>query len=106
MKDHFPDNWIILKTPTAAEGFLHKILAGWNDVSSNDTPWLLIGSIKDIKLIDGTYEITDASGTTYYCDQNSEKVTPVMNADHFLVDLNCEVILMAEYLSTVYFKNQ
>jgi|TARA_B110000093_G_scaffold119774_1_gene128281 hypothetical protein len=105
MKDHFPDNWIILKTPTA-KSFLHKILAGWNDSSSSKTPWLLTGNIKDIKLIDGTYQVTDVIGMTYYCDQNSEKVTPVMNADHFLVDLNCEVISMAEYLSNIYFKNQ
>lgn len=103
MKDLFPDNWIILKTP-AAEGPLHKILAGWNDGSSQHTPWLLTGSIKDIKLIDGTYEIKDDIGTTYHCDKHSEKITTVMNADHFLVDLSCDVIKMAEYLSTVYFK--
>ena len=72
--DYFPDVWEIVKFSNGKETF-YKILAGWYGGYTFGDSWKLSSGIISIKETDDRYEIGNASGSTYFCNKDSRKLS-------------------------------
>ena len=96
MTDYIPDNWVVLKIPTAlyASGFYYKILAGWSGGYLDGDAWRMNSGITKCTYEKGYYFFYGSSGSCYICHEDS--YTLRMNNSHIYEQIKDKVVLMPE----------
>lgn len=69
-----PDTWAILKITTSTE-VLYKVLAGWYGGYFEGDSYKINSGITSIKKFSENYEFYGYSGSTYWCHEDSERLT-------------------------------
>ena len=74
MSNYHPDAWVILKV-IHKDVMYYKVLAGWYGGYANGDSWKINSGITSVNKVDGVYEFCGYSGSTYYCNEKTERLT-------------------------------
>ena len=76
MNEYYPDNWVLvefIKDNIATR----KVLAGWHGGYLNGDEWRLSSGVTKIVETETGYEIHNESGSIYYCNKNTMRLSTV-----------------------------
>lgn len=65
MNKYVPDKWVIIKTDV--DGLHYRVLASWYGGYTSSDSWRMSSGITSIVETETDYEITNESGSVYYC---------------------------------------
>jgi len=74
MSNYHPDAWVILKV-IHKDVMYYKVLAGWYGGYANGDSWKINSSIASVDKVDGIYEFYGYSGSVYFCNEKTERLT-------------------------------
>ena len=96
MTDYKPDNWVVLKIPTALEasGFIYKVLGGWSGGYLNGDSWRMNSGVARVEEDGQYYHFYGHSGSCYQCNKKSYGLRN--NNYHIYEQIKDKVILMDE----------
>jgi len=96
MNEYNPDNWVILKIPTAltVSGFFYKVLAGWSGGYLDGDSWRMNSGIVNCTYEEGYYFFYGESGSCYICHKDSYGLR--MNNSHIYEKYKNVLTLMDE----------
>jgi hypothetical protein len=80
MNTYKPDAWVLIKFTKNSEEPVYKILAGWYGGYLSGDSWRLCSGIDRVNLKGSTYEVSNYSGSMYYCDPEVENLTGLTSA--------------------------
>ena len=105
MTNYKPDNWIVLKIPTALEasGFIYKVLGGWLGAFDHGS-WRLNSGITRVEEDNQYYYFYGHSGSCYQCNKESYGLRNT--AYHIYEQIKDKVILMDENTNWMELKNE
>ena len=67
MSKYVPDKWAIVKTDV--DGLHYRVLATWYGGYTSSDSWRMSSGIISIIETESDYEITNESGSIYYCEK-------------------------------------
>ena len=72
MSEYIPDNWVVVKIPTAltASGYYYKVLAGWSGSYLYGDSWRVNSGITECVREEPYYLFYGSSGSCYKCHEN------------------------------------
>jgi hypothetical protein len=74
MTKYHPDSWVILKITNEGVTY-YKVLAGWYGGYTNGDSWQINSGITSVDKVDGIYEFYGYSGSVYFCNEKTERLT-------------------------------
>jgi hypothetical protein len=74
MSKYHPDAWVIIKI-TSDSGTFYKVLAGWYGGYANGDSWKINSGITKVDKVDGVYQFSGYSGSSYFCHEDIERLT-------------------------------
>lgn len=74
MTKYHPDSWVILKITNEGVTY-YKVLAGWYGGYANGDSWQINSGIASVDKVDGIYEFYGYSGSVYFCNEKTERLT-------------------------------
>jgi len=75
MSTYTPDAWVMLEFNSTEYGNVRKILAGWYGGYCGSDSWKLSSGNLPEYIENGFVVFPQESGSVYYCDLNSQKLT-------------------------------
>lgn len=104
-RTYMPDSWVILRFESKEYGAVDKVLAAFIGGYTQGNSWKLSSGIVSVDYSEGIYTMPQASGSTYVCYENSERLSGMISGiyDGFLKQLEgtgstAKLILMQDYL--------
>ena len=96
MTNYKPDNWVVLKIPTAlqASGFIYKVLGGWSGGYLDGDSWRMNSGIARVEEDNQCYYFYGHSGSCYQCNKESYGLRN--NNYHIYEQIKDKAILMDE----------
>jgi hypothetical protein len=87
----------------------YKVLAGWYGGYANGDSWKINSGITKVDKVDGVYEFSGYSGSSYFCHQSVERLTGLtagvlssLQKDIETIGASIEVVPVSEVIE--YFK--
>lgn len=72
-REYIPDVWVIVRiSGSEVPETYYRILAGWYGGFADGDSWRLSSGIENIKETTGSYEVRNASGSSYYLMKGRE----------------------------------
>jgi hypothetical protein len=103
-RTYVPDCWVIVRFESKEFGTVDKILASFYGGYTQGNSWKLSSGIVGVEYADGVYTMPQASGSTYVCYKNSERLggMAVGVYDDFLkqlegTDSTVKIVTMEDY---------
>jgi hypothetical protein len=108
MSNYHPDAWVIIKITNNGVMY-YKVLAGWYGGYANGDSWKINSGITKVDKVDGVYEFSGYSGSSYFCHQSVERLTGLtagvlssLQKDIETIGASIEVVPVSEVIE--YFK--
>lgn len=77
MSEYYPDVWVIVKITNGDESH-NRVFAGWYGGYCGSDSWKMNSGITAIREAGDMIEFDGASGSTYFCHKNTEKMSMYM----------------------------